>query len=477
MRKINAEALPDNNGKENKMGTMPVNRLLVSMSLPMIISMIVQALYNVVDSIFVSWVSEDALTAVTLAFPIQSLMIAFGSGLGVGVNALLSRSLGEKKMENVRGAVTHGMIIYVVVFILFLIAGIAISEPFMASQTGNERIAEDGAAYLSVVCIFSFGLFGQFFFERLLQSTGRTFFTMITQGTGAVINIILDPILIFGLLGAPKMGVTGAAAATVIGQITAALLALFFNIKFNTEISLSLKGIKLRMQVFRSILSVGIPSVLMQAISSVMSLGMNAILISFSSTAVAVFGVYFKLQSFVFMPVIGLNNGMVPIVAYNYGARKKDRMLKTIRLSIYYAVAIMALGLIVAQAIPEQLLSIFNASDDMMDMGVYALRIISIHFPVAAVCIILSSVFQALGKGLYSLWISFARQIIVLLPVAYIFSKIGGLNMIWWCFPLAELLSLVFCVIFFVRINRKLIRPLGASEKRGKRLQKSAAEV
>ena len=414
--------------EENKMGTMPVNRLLVTMSLPMMISMVVQALYNVVDSIFVSWLSEDALAAVTLVFPVQSLMIAFGAGLGVGVNALLSRSLGEKNQENVRDSVTHGMMIYAAVYLIFLLIGIFLPRPFMASQTGASGIVSDGAAYLSIVCGCSFGLFGQFLFERLLQATGRTIFSMITQSVGAVINIILDPILIFGLLGAPKMGVAGAAAATVIGQTAAALLAFFFNLKFNSDISLSLKGIKVRWSVFRSILSVGIPSVLMQAIGSLMNLGMNAILISFSSTAVAVFGVYFKLQSFVFMPVIGLNNGMVPIAAYNYGAKRRDRLLKTVKLSIVYAVCIMVIGLIIAQLIPEKLLGIFNASDDMMQMGVFALRIISIHFPIAGISIILSSVFQALGKGLYSLSISFARQIVVLLPLAFLFSRIGGLN-------------------------------------------------
>ena len=446
--------------EENKMGTMPVNRLLVTMSLPMMISMVVQALYNVVDSIFVSWLSEDALAAVTLVFPVQSLMIAFGAGLGVGVNALLSRSLGEKNQENVRDSVTHGMMIYAAVYLIFLLIGNFQPRPFMASQTGASGIVSDGAAYLSIVCGCSFGLFGQFLFERLLQATGRTIFSMITQSVGAVINIILDPILIFGLLGAPKMGVAGAAAATVIGQTAAALLAFFFNLKFNSDISLSLKGIKVRWSVFRSILSVGIPSVLKQAIGSLMNLGMNAILISFSSTAVAVFGVYFKLQSFVFMPVIGLNNGMVPIAAYNYGAKRRDRLLKTVKLSIVYAVCIMVIGLIIAQLIPEKLLGIFNASDDMMQMGVFALRIISIHFPIAGISIILSSVFQALGKGLYSLSISFARQIVVLLPLAFLFSRIGGLNMVWWSYPLAELLSLTLCIFFFARVNRNILSQL-----------------
>ena len=446
--------------KENKMGVMPVNRLLVSMSLPMMLSMIVQALYNVVDSIFVSRLSEDALTAVTLAFPVQSLMIAFGSGLGVGINAMLSKSLGEKNRENVNNAVSHGMVIVAAAYVIFLCIGAFGSRLFMNSQTDIVNIAADGASYLSIVCICSFGLFGQFFFERLLQSTGRTLYTMITQCTGAVINIILDPILIFGLFGAPEMGVSGAAAATVTGQCAAAILALFFNLRKNPEITISLRGVRLKKGVFSRLLAVGIPSVIMQAISSVMNLGMNAILISFSSTAVAVFGIYFKLQSFVFMPVFGLNNGMVPIVAFNYGARKKDRLMKTIRLSVCYAVCIMTLGLIIAQIFPNALLGIFNASDEMLNIGISALRIISIHFPIAGFCIILSSVFQALGNGVYSLVISFVRQIIALLPMAYVFSKIGGVTMLWWAFPAAELVSLCLCIFFFVRTNRRTLQHL-----------------
>lgn len=442
---------------------MPVNRLLVSMSLPMMLSMIVQALYNVVDSIFVSRLSEDALTAVTLAFPVQSLMIAFGSGLGVGINAMLSKSLGEKNRENVNDAVSHGMIIVAAVYVIFLCIGAFGSRLFMNSQTDISGIADDGASYLSIVCICSFGLFSQFLFERLLQSTGRTLYTMITQSTGAVINIILDPILIFGLFGAPELGVAGAAAATVTGQCAAALLALFFNLRKNPEITISLRGIRWKKRVFGRILAVGIPSVIMQAISSVMNLGMNAILISFSSTAVAVFGIYFKLQSFVFMPVFGLNNGMVPIVAFNYGARKKDRLMKTVRLSVCYAVCIMILGVAAAQIFPNELLGIFKASDEMLSIGIPALRIISIHFPIAGFCIILSSVFQALGNGVYSLIISFVRQIVALLPLAFILSRIGGVTMLWWAFPIAEIVSLCLCIFFFIRTNQKTLQQLSCA--------------
>ena len=441
--------------QENKMGVQPVGRLLLSMSLPMMISMIVQALYNVVDSIFVSRLSEAALTAVTLVFPVQSLMIAFGSGLGVGINALLSKSLGQGDQKQANQAARHGMVLFAAVCALFIGIGIFAARPFMAGQTDDAMIAADGAAYLSIVCGCSFGLFGQFLFERLLQSTGRTFYTMVTQSLGAVINIILDPILIFGLFGAPRMGVAGAAAATVFGQVCAALLALYFNLRKNPELSLSMKRFKWEPRVLGVILSVGIPSVIMMSISSLMNLGMNVILISYSATAVAVFGVYFKLQSFVFMPVIGLNNGMVPILSYNYGAGKKDRMLSTIKLSISIAVPVMLLGTVVAQLFPEALFSLFDASDAMLEIGVPALKIISIHFPVAAVSIVLSSVFQALGNGIYSMVASFCRQLIALLPLAYLFARIGGLDAVWWAFIPAEVISLALCLYFFWRVDRK----------------------
>ena len=446
--------------KENKMGVMPVNRLLVSMSLPMMLSMIVQALYNVVDSIFVSRLSEDALTAVTLAFPVQSLMIAFGSGLGVGINAMLSKSLGEKNRENVNDAVSHGMIIVAAVYVIFLCIGAFGSRLFMNSQTDISGIADDGASYLSIVCICSFGLFSQFLFERLLQSTGRTLYTMITQSTGAVINIILDPILIFGLFGAPELGVAGAAAATVTGQCAAALLALFFNLRKNPEITISLRGIRWKKRVFGRILAVGIPSVIMQAISSVMNLGMNAILISFSSTAVAVFGIYFKLQSFVFMPVFGLNNGMVPIIGYNYGARKPDRVKKTIKCAMFYSEAIMLVGFLLFQFLPDKLLGLFSASEAMLAIGKPALRIICFHFLLAGMSIILSSTFQALGNGMFSLIISVCRQLVVLLPAAWLLSKTGNVNMVWWSFVIAELVSVTLSFVFFARLDKKIIEPM-----------------
>lgn len=443
--------------KENKMGIMPVNRLLVTMSLPMVISMLVQALYNVVDSIFVAMINEDALTAVSLAFPIQNLFIAVGSGVGVGINALLSRALGQKDQNQVNRVAVQGLFLITLCFGLFLIFAFTGVRLFMSSQTDIARIIDYGDAYLRICCIFSFGIFFQLTFEKLLQATGRTFYTMITQGIGAVINIILDPILIFGLLGLPKMGIAGAAAATVLGQITAALLALVFNLKKNIDIHFSLKKFRPDKKVISSILYIGVPSILMMAISSVMTFGLNKILIAFSSTAVAVFGVYFKLQSFIFMPVFGLNNGMVPVVAYNYGARKEDRIHRTIRYSVCYAVGIMLLGVVLFQMVPGPLLQLFSASDHMIFIGIPALRIISIHFAMAGFSIIASSVCQALGTSVYSLIISLVRQLVVLLPVAWFLSLTGNINAVWWAFPVAELVSVLMC-IFFLRRTLKRIK-------------------
>lgn len=446
--------------RENKMGTMPVNRLLLSMSLPMIISMIVQALYNVVDSIFVSFISENALTAVSMAFPIQNLMISVGAGLGVGINALLSRSLGEKNQEKANQTAVQGIFLVAMSFLLFLMFGVFGSSAFMHSQTDISEILESGTIYLTICSSLSFAIFGQMTFERLLQSTGRTMYTMITQGTGAVINIILDPILIFGYLGFPKLGVAGAAIATVFGQFVAFLLAVFFNLRKNTDIQISFRGFRPHTRILKEILAVGIPSIIMQAISSVMTFGMNKILFRFSPTAVAVFGAYFKLQSFVFMPVFGLNNGMVPIIAYNYGAGKRDRLIKTIKLSIAYAVGIMLAGLITIQLIPGSLLGMFNASPQMLEIGIPALRIISLSFVFAGYCIITSSVFQALGNGIYSMIVSIVRQIVILLPVAYLFSKTGVLSAVWLAFPIAELASLTLCTMFLLRINKNVIHKI-----------------
>lgn len=447
--------------KANKMGTMPVNKLLISMSLPMMVSMLVQALYNIVDSIFVSRIDENALTAVSMAFPIQSLMIAIGVGTGVGVNALLSRSLGEKNYEKVDKTAVNGVFLSVMSYLLFLLVGIFTVSPFYLSQTDDAQIIEYGKQYLTIICCCSFGMYTQFIFERLLQSTGKTVFTMVTQGVGAIINIILDPIFIFGYFGIPRMGVAGAAAATVAGQIIAGILAIIINEKKNTDVKLRFAGFIPDKRIIGEIYKVGVPSIIMQAIGSVMTYGMNRILISFSSTAVAVFGVYFKLQSFIFMPIFGLNNGMVPIIAYNFGAKERNRLIKTVKLSIAYAVGIMIVGFLVFQLFPASLFALFDASETMLSIGVPALRAISFSFLFAGFCIVCGSLFQALGNGVYSMVVSIARQLVVLLPTAYLLSLSGKVQYVWWAFPIAELMSLALTVFFLFRINRNVIRHIG----------------
>ena len=444
-----------NTMKENKMGTMPVNKLLINMALPMMISMLVQALYNIVDSIFVARISEEALTAVSMAFPMQNLMIGVAGGVGVGTNALLSRALGEGRHEEADKMAVQGIFITACSYIIFLAIGLFFAREFFVIQGANEVIADYGYDYLSVILIISFGCLFQMIFERLLQATGRTFYSMITQGTGAIINIILDPILIFGLLGAPRLGIVGAAAATVAGQIVAAIMAVIFNIKVNKEIHITFKGFRPSGKRIGNILFIGIPSVIMMAIGSVMTFCMNKILVVFTSTAVAVFGVYFKLQSFAFMPIFGMNSGMVPIFAFNYGAKREDRVIQTLKLAVMYAEIIMVLFMIAVQIFPVPMLSIFSASSDMIRMGVPALRTISISFIFAGICIICSSFFQALGSSIYSMLVSFVRQIIFLVPCAYIFSKTGNVNLVWWAWPIAELASVALSVFFFIRVRKK----------------------
>lgn len=447
---------------ENKMGTMPVGKLLFNMSLPMMVSMLVQALYNIVDSIFVAKLSENALTAVSLAFPLQTLLIAVATGTGVGMNALLSKSLGEHDFKKANKIADNGIFLYVLSYIVFLILGFTVVKPFYASQIGSAdvEIMELGIDYLSTVMILSFGLFGQIFFERLLTSTGRTIFSMTSQLCGAITNIILDPILIFGLLGAPKMGVTGAALATVIGQCVAGIIACVCNHKFNHEVSLNIKGFRPDWTLIGHIYAIGIPSIIMQSIGSVMTYCMNRILIEFSSTATAVFGVYFKLQSFFFMPVFGLNNGITPIIAYNYGAKQRKRMLKTIKLSLIVAFCLTFIGFLSFEAIPQVLLDMFNASEDMLTIGVPALRIIGIHYLIAWFCIVIGTVFQALGKAVFSMIVSIMRQLVVLIPAAYILAKLGGLHAVWWSFPIAEVISLLVTLFFFIKIYREIISKL-----------------
>lgn len=452
-----------NTQSENKMATMPINKLLISMALPMVISMLVQALYNIVDSIFVAMINQNALTSVSLAFPLQTFMISMGMGIGVGMNALLSRCLGANDKKGVKDSALNGIFIMIFVYIIFLIIGIFSVEPFMRSQTENEDIVLGGVKYLKVICICSFGLFTQVTFERLLQSTGKTIFTMITQSTGAIINIILDPIFIFGLGPIPKMGITGAAVATVIGQCIAGCMAVFFNLKKNHEIDFSFKGFKPCPTTIKNILAVGIPSIIMASVGSVMTYGMNKILLSFENIgedAATVFGIYFKLQSFIFMPVFGLNNGMVPIVAFSYGAKNSKRLLGVVKLSMLYAAAMMITGCIVMQLIPAQLLGIFKASDSLIKIGVPALRTISIHFVVAGVCIICLSVFQALGHGIISMIVSLTRQIVFLLPSAYLLSLTGNVNNVWFAFLIAEVASLTLSLVFFARIHKSVISKL-----------------
>ncbi len=446
--------MPEETLRENKMGTMPENKLLLSMAVPMMISMLVQALYNIVDSIFVSRICEDALTAVSMAFPWQNIVIAIAVGFGVGINALLSRALGQKNAERVNQVAINGLLLALLSYLLVLVAGLLGIRAYMRTQTDIESIVNYGITYLNICILCSFGVFVEITFERFLQATGRTVYSMITQLTGAITNIILDPILIFGLLGFPKLGIAGAAWATVIGQCVGAVVAVTLNHFKNPEVHLRLRHIRPNGRLMGEITAISIPSIIMSCISSLTCFVMNMILIAYSSTAVAVFGVYFKLQSFVFMPVFGLNNGMVPIIAYNYGAQKPERIHKTIRLGMAYAVAIMAVGLLVFQLIPKQLLLMFDASDAMLEIGAPALRIMSLAFVFAGIGIASSSACQAFGYSVYSMLISIARQIVVLIPAAYLLSLTGVLRSIWFAFPIAEIVSL-FLSLFFLRTTLK----------------------
>ena len=446
--------MPEETLRENKMGTMPENKLLLSMAVPMMISMLVQALYNIVDSIFVSRICEDALTAVSMAFPWQNIVIAIAVGFGVGINALLSRALGQKNAERVNQVAVNGLLLALLSYLLVLVAGLLGIRAYMRTQTDIESIVNYGITYLNICILCSFGVFVEITFERFLQATGRTVYSMITQLTGAITNIILDPILIFGLLGFPKLGIAGAAWATVIGQCVGAVVAVMLNHFKNPEVHLRLRHIRPNGRLMGEITAISIPSIIMSCISSLTCFVMNMILIAYSSTAVAVFGVYFKLQSFVFMPVFGLNNGMVPIIAYNYGAQKPERIHKTIRLGMVYAVAIMVVGLLVFQLIPKELLLMFDASDAMLEIGAPALRIMSLAFIFAGVGIASSSACQAFGYSVYSMLISIARQIVVLIPAAYLLSLTGVLRSIWFAFPIAEIVSL-FLSLFFLRTTLK----------------------
>ena len=450
--------------KENKMGIMPMGKLIINMSLPMMISMLVQALYNVVDSYFVAKLSQDALNAVSLSFPIQNLMIAVSVGTGVGLNALLSRNLGERNFEGANRAAGNGILLGLCSALVAIVIGLTVPHAFFAAQTDIPGIIEQGSAYLTICCTCSVGLFMSVMFERLLQSTGKTVYSMITQGVGALTNIVMDPVLIFGLGPFPAMGVAGAAVATVAGQILGAVVGCILNLICNKELSFHIKYLKPQKNVIGQIYSVGVPSMVLNSVGSLMVLGLNQILMSFTDSATAVFGVYFKLQSFIFMPVFGLNNGMVPIIAYNYGARNRERILKAMKLAVITATCIMLAGTAIAELLPAQLLGIFEASDEMLAIGVPALRTIGISFVLAGFGIVCGSVFQALGHGVLSMIVSIVRQLIILLPVAWLLSLSGRLELVWLAFPVAELFAASLCIVFTRRIIRTVIDPL-AGEK------------
>lgn len=452
--------MPEETLRENKMGTMPENKLLLSMAVPMMISMLVQALYNIVDSIFVSRICEDALTAVSMAFPLQNIIISIAVGFGVGINALLSRALGQKNAERVNQVAVNGLLLALLSYLLVLVAGLLGIRAYMHTQTDIETIVNFGITYLNICILCSFGVFIEITFERFLQATGRTVYSMITQLTGAITNIILDPILIFGLLGFPKLGIAGAAWATVIGQCLGAVVAVVLNHCKNPEVHLRLRHIRPSGKLMGEITAISIPSIIMSCISSLTCFVMNLILITFSSTAVAVFGVYFKLQSFVFMPIFGLNNGMVPIISYNYGARRPERVRKTIRLAVCYAEGIMVLGFCIFEFFPGQVLGLFSASQAMLTIGIPAMRIICLHFLLAGTSIVLSSVFQALGNGLFSLIVSVCRQLFVLLPAAWLLAQTGNVNNVWWAFLIAEIVSVLMSLAFYAHINKTIIVPL-----------------
>ena len=446
--------------QENKMGVMPVGKLLVNMALPMIISMLVQAFYNIVDSVYVSQVSESAVTALSLAFPVQNMQIGFAVGVGVGVNALLSQSLGRKDQESVNWAAGQGVFLALVATALFMLFGFFGVRPYYTMQSTVAETVEGGIAYTSICCIFTVGIFIQVLCERLLQATGRATQTMILQGTGAIINIILDPVFIHGWWGMPKMGVAGAAVATVIGQCTGAVLGIYLNLRHNPEVQLHVKFMKPNWKVIAPILEVGIPSVVMNGIGSVMNFGMNQILQGFNEVATGVFGIYYKLQSLFFMPLFGINNATISILAFNYGARKPKRIVHTLKLATAVAVCIMLVGLAVFQLFPQALLGIFNPTEEFLAIGVKALRILCLPFPVAAICIALGASFQALGKGSYSTIVSLCRQLIVLLPVAYLLSLTGSVNNVWWSFPIAEVMSALVTGLLFGRLYRRKVKPL-----------------
>lgn len=453
--------------KENKMGVLPVGKLVFSMSLPMMVSMLVQALYNIVDSLFVSQINQNAFTGVSLAFPLQNLMIAVGVGTGVGVNANLARALGEKKFEKANKFARHGIFLAVCSYLAFLVVTLCFTKVYFRAQTDVAATIRYGEQYLYIAGGLSVGSFMQIMNERLLQSTGKTVLSMFTQGLGAVINIVLDPILIFGIGPFPKMGVAGAAVATVVGQICGALFGIYLNVTRNHEININMRGFRPEEKFVKSIYAIGVPSIIMASVTSVMTFLLNLILAGFGAlkdTLQSVLGAYFKLQSFIFMPVFGLNNGTVPIISYNYGAGKRTRLVKTIKISALFATSIMLLGLLLMQVFPAQMLEIFKANGEMLRWGVPALRIISVSFIFAGVAIVFSSAFQSLGHPINSMIISIARQLVVLVPAAFLLAKTGNPDMVWWSFPIAEIMSLSASIFFMIKIHREVIRHIPDNE-------------
>lgn len=450
----------DDSLQQNKMGVMPVGRLLANMAIPMIISMLVQALYNIVDSIYVSQVSESAVTALSLAFPIQNLQIGFALGIGVGVNSLLSKSLGEGNRRNANRAAGNGAVMVLITTGLFMLFGLFGVRPYYEFQSEVAETVEGGIIYSQICCVMTMGVFLQVWAERLLQATGRTVLTMITQATGAIINIILDPIFIHGRFGLPAMGIAGAAVATVIGQWVGAGMGLYLNLRYNPDVHLSFKYLKLEKEISGPILAVGIPSMLMNSVGSVMNFGMNQILQGFHETATGVFGIYYKLQSFFFMPVFGINGAAISVIAFNYGARKPKRIVQTLKCACGACLAFMVAGFVAFQLAPELLLGMFNPSPAFLEIGCNALRIISIHFPVAAFCISSGAFFQALGNGIYSTITSVFRQLLALLPAAYLLSLTGNVSNVWWAFPIAEVISAIVTLYFFLRIYRQKVKPM-----------------
>ncbi len=450
---------------ENKMGTMPINKLLISMSVPLMVSMLIQALYNVVDSMFVSWYDTNAFNALSLAFPVQNLLIAIAVGTGVGVNALLSRKLGQKDFDGANKIATNGLFIAICSYVVFAIVGLLFVKPFFQIQIDNQNTINFGVQYLSICIAGSLAVFVQIMFERFMQSTGKTLCVLLSHSIGAVVNIILDPLLIFSelkigeitIVGA-NLGVYGAALATVIGQICGMIFAIVVHHYKNHEVRLQPRGFKPCKETIVSIYKVALPSIVMQSIGSVMVFTFNKVLLMFSEAAVSVFGVYFKLQSFILMPVIGMNNGMVPIISYNYGAQKRKRITKVIKYASIYAVVIMALGIAIFQIFPDQIFAMFNPTEQMLKIGALALQIISTHFIFAGVSIVLSSTFQAFGHAWKSMIVSIARQLVVLIPVAYLLSKTGDVNAVWWSFPIAEIVCLIICIIFYIDLYKKIIK-------------------